>query len=570
MSVICSDKTGTLTMNEMTVKAIITADKNYRVQGNSYEPMGEIHTEESDAAVEILPGSLLENYLRTIDLCNDSQLIQDENGHWGITGGPTEGALKVLAAKARLPAIETELRSKIPFDSQYKYMATHHRIGNEERVLVTGAPDVLFKLCQLQQTATGTEAFTQNHWEAEIARYAKEGLRMVAAAWKPGRAEAASLTHECLNDGLIFLGIAGMMDPPRPEAIDAIQACQQAGIRVKMITGDHPQTAMSIGGMLGIHNSTHAVTGYELEQMDDAALAEAAVTYDIFARTSPEHKLRLVKALQNKGEIVGMTGDGVNDAPALKQADVGIAMGIKGTEVTKEAADMVLTDDNFATIASAVQEGRRVYDNLKKTILFIMPTNLAQGLLIIIALLAGNLIPLTPVLILWMNMATSATLSFGLAFEAGERNIMRRPPRQSNENVMDAFAIWRVGFVGTLIAACAFALEAWLQPRGHSPEFIRTVLLQTLVTAQWVYMLNCRVSDGFSLGRGLLMNKGIWMVSGILLLLQMAIIYMPFMQMLFGTEALPLRYWGITFAIGAVLFCIVETEKPLTRKFRRK
>ena len=570
MSVICSDKTGTLTMNEMTVKAIITADKNYRVQGNSYEPTGEIHVEEDDALAEIAPGSLLENYLRTIDLCNDSQLIRDDQGHWGITGGPTEGALKVLAAKAMLPAVECELRSKIPFDSQYKYMATHYRIGNDERVLVTGAPDVLFKLCQLQQTANGTEAFTQPHWEAEIARYAKEGLRMVAAAWKPARADADALTHDCLNEGLIFLGIAGMMDPPRPEAIAAIGACQQAGIRVKMITGDHPQTAMSIGGMLGIHNSGHAVTGYELEQMDDAELAEAAVTYDIFARTSPEHKLRLVKALQEKGEIVGMTGDGVNDAPALKQADVGIAMGIKGTEVTKEAADMVLTDDNFATIASAVQEGRRVYDNLKKTILFIMPTNLAQGLLIVVALLAGNLIPLTPVLILWMNMATSATLSFGLAFEAGERNIMRRPPRQSNENVMDGFAIWRVGFVGTLIAACAFTLEAWLQPRGHSPEFIRTVLLQTLVTAQWVYMLNCRVSDGFSLGRGLLMNKGIWLVSGILLLLQLAIIYVPFLQMLFGTEALPLRYWGITFAIGIALFFIVEIEKPLTRKFRRK
>lgn len=569
MSVICSDKTGTLTMNEMTVKAIITADKNYRVQGNSYEPTGEIHVEENDAQAEIAPGSLLESYLRTIDLCNDSQLIRDEQGHWGITGGPTEGALKVLATKAMLPAVESELRSKIPFDSQYKYMATHYRIGNDERVLVTGAPDVLFKLCRLQQTANGTEAFTQPHWEAEIARYAKEGLRMVAAAWKPARADADALTHDCLSEGLIFLGIAGMMDPPRPEAIAAIGACQQAGIRVKMITGDHPQTAMSIGGMLGIHNSTHAVTGYELEQMDEAELAEAAVTYDIFARTSPEHKLRLVKALQEKGEIVGMTGDGVNDAPALKQADVGIAMGIKGTEVTKEAADMVLTDDNFATIASAVQEGRRVYDNLKKTILFIMPTNLAQGLLIIVALLAGNLIPLTPVLILWMNMATSATLSFGLAFEAGERNIMRRPPRQSNENVMDGFAIWRVGFVGTLIAACAFMLEAWLQPRGHSPEFIRTVLLQTLVTAQWVYMLNCRVSDGFSLGRGLLMNKGIWLVSGILLLLQLAIIYVPFLQMLFGTEALPLRYWGITFAIGIALFFIVEIEKPLTRKYRR-
>lgn len=569
MSVICSDKTGTLTMNEMTVKAIITADKNYRVQGNSYEPTGEILVENDATTAEMRPGSVLETYLRTIDLCNDSQLMRNEQGHWGITGGPTEGALKVLAAKANLPAIDTEMRSKIPFDSQYKYMATHFRIGQDERVLVTGAPDVLFKLCQQQQTATGTEAFTQAHWEAEIARYAKEGLRMVAAAWKPTRADAGTLTHDCLSDGLIFLGIAGMMDPPRPEAIDAIRACQQAGIRVKMITGDHPQTAMSIGGMLGIHNSAHAVTGYELEQMDDTALAEAAVTYDIFARTSPEHKLRLVKALQNKGEIVGMTGDGVNDAPALKQADVGIAMGIKGTEVTKEAADMVLTDDNFATIASAVQEGRRVYDNLKKTILFIMPTNLAQGLLIIVALLAGNLMPLTPVLILWMNMATSATLSFGLAFEAGERNIMRRPPRRPHENVMDGFAIWRVGFVGTLIAASAFMLEAWLQPRGHSPEFIRTVLLQTLVTAQWVYMLNCRVSDGFSLGRGLLMNKGIWLVSGILLLLQLAIIYVPFLQMMFGTEALPLRYWGITLAIGVALFLIVEIEKPLTRKFRR-
>lgn len=570
MTVVCSDKTGTLTMNEMTVKAVITADACYQVEGDSYEPVGNISLEGDSTPLNIAPGSVLEDYLRTIDLCNDSQLMKDEQGHWTVTGGPTEGALKVLAAKSGLPAIQVELKGKIPFDSQYKYMATHHQVGDRNKILVTGAPDVLFALARQQQSAHGLCAFDQAYWEEKITHYARQGLRMVAAAWMPAPDDLTQLDHDALHGGLIFLGIAGMMDPPRPEAIYAIRTCQQAGVRVKMITGDHPQTAMNIAQMLGMANSDRALTGHDLEAMNDEELREAAVIYDIFARTSPEHKLRLVKALQDKGEIVGMTGDGVNDAPALKQADVGIAMGIKGTEVTKEAADMVLTDDNFATIAGAVQEGRRVYDNLKKTILFIMPTNLAQGLLIIIALLAGNIVPLTPVLILWMNMATSATLSFALAFEAAERNVMQRPPRNPTQHVMDGFAIWRVAFVGTLIALSAFALEAWLQPRGHSPEFIRTVLLQTLVTAQWFYMLNCRVSNGFSLGRSVLANKGLWLVSGVLLLLQLMIIYLPFMQLLFGTEAIPLRYWGITLAIGAVLFLIVELEKPLTRRFRSR
>ncbi len=569
MTVVCSDKTGTLTMNEMTVKAIITADSCYRVDGNSYEPHGSIYLEGSNEPVKVQPYTVLEKYLRTIDLCNDSQLIQDAQGHWGITGGPTEGALKVLAAKANLEPMRTQLVAKIPFDSQYKYMSTHFQLADDEVVMVTGAPDVLFALCQQQQTARGVAPFDRGYWEAEMARFASQGLRMVAAATKPAAPGAKTLDHSDLQEGLIFLGIAGMMDPPRPEAVEAIHTCQNAGIRVKMITGDHPQTAMSIGQMLGIRNSSEAMTGYQLEHMDDAELAKAAVEYDIFARTSPEHKLRLVKALQENGEIVGMTGDGVNDAPALRQADVGIAMGIKGTEVTKEAADMVLTDDNFATIASSVKEGRRVYDNLKKTILFIMPTNLAQGLLIIIALLAGNIIPLTPVLILWMNMATSATLSFGLAFEAAERNVMNRPPRKTGQHVMDAFAVWRVAFVGSMIAIAAFILEAWLAPRGHSAEFVRTVLLQMLVTAQWVYMINCRSSDRFSLNRGLLKNKGIWLVTGVLLLLQLAIIYLPLMQTLFGTEALPLRYWGITLVIGVAMFLVVEVEKRLTRRFRK-
>ena len=567
MTVICSDKTGTLTMNEMTVKAVITADTTYRVEGESYEPVGNIHPVDDPTPVSVTQGSLLERYLRTIDLCNDSQLIKDEQGVWKITGGPTEGALKVLAAKIPLRALDTEMRSKIPFDSQYKYMSTLYRLGEEEVILLTGAPDVLFRLCQFQQTNDGLQPFDQPYWEGKIEEYAREGLRMVAAAWKPAREGQRELDHPDLQDGVILLGIAGMMDPPRPEAITAIADCLQAGIRVKMITGDHPQTAMSIGQMLGIGNAASAITGRELEAMDDRQLSDAAQQYDIFARTSPEDKFRLVQALQSKQEVVGMTGDGVNDAPALKRADVGIAMGIKGTEVTKEAADMVLTDDNFATIASAVHEGRRVYDNLKKTILFVIPSNIAQALLIIIALLAGNLIPLTPVLILWMNMATSATLSFGLAFEAGEKDIMNRPPRKANLHVMDGYAIWRVVFVGLMIAISAFVLEAWLQPRGYSAAFIRTVLLQTLVTAQWFYMLNCRVNDGFSLSKGLLENKGIWIVSGVLLALQLLIIYAPFMQMLFGTEALPFRYWVITFLIGFVMFLIVEAEKVLTRRW---
>ena len=569
MTVICSDKTGTLTMNEMTVKAVITADTTYRVEGDSYEPVGNIHPIDDPTPVTVTHGSVLERYLRTIDLCNDSQLMKDEQGLWKITGGPTEGALKVLAAKITLPAIDVEMRSKIPFDSQYKYMSTLYRLGDEEVILITGAPDVLFRLCQFQQTNAGLQPFDQPYWESKIEEYAREGLRMVAAAWKPAYDGQRELDHPDLQDGVILLGIAGMMDPPRPEAITAIADCLQAGIRVKMITGDHPQTAMSIGQMLGIGNAASAITGRELEAMDDHQLSEAAQKYDIFARTSPEDKFRLVQALQSRQEVVGMTGDGVNDAPALKRADVGIAMGIKGTEVTKEAADMVLTDDNFATIASAVHEGRRVYDNLKKTILFVIPSNIAQALLIIIALLAGNLIPLTPVLILWMNMATSATLSFGLAFEAGEKNIMNRPPRKANLHVMDGYAIWRVVFVGLMIAISAFVLEAWLQPRGYSPEFIRTVLLQTLVTAQWFYMLNCRVTDGFSLSKGLLANKGIWVVSGVLLVLQLLIIYAPFMQMLFGTEALPFRYWIITLLVGFVMFLIVEVEKVLTRRWRK-
>ena len=569
MSVICSDKTGTLTMNEMTVKAVVLAESHWRVSGDSYEPVGEILAEAPHSTLSAAQHPVMTRFLSTIDICNESQIQQDAAGRWRIVGGPTEGALKVLAAKGGVVAQEQRLVSKLPFDSLYKYMAVSGEADGEAWVLMTGAPDVLLSLCAHQQTLRGPEPLDRCYWDAAITRYASEGLRTVAAAWKRVPKAIASLDHNDLRQDMVLLGLACIMDPPRPEAVAAIDECQQAGIRVKMITGDHQETAMAIGTMLGISNSNKALTGHDLEHMNESELSEAARQYDIFARTSPEHKLRLVRALAASGEVVGMTGDGVNDAPALKQASVGIAMGIKGTEVTKEAADMILADDNFATIAAAVKEGRRVYDNLIKTILFIMPTCLAQGLLIIIAILMGNLLPLTPVQILWMNMATSATLSFGLAFEAAEANVMRRPPRDVSAPVMDGYAIWRMVFVGLLISVSAFLLEAWLQTRGYEPEFIRTVLLQTMVTAQWVYMLNCRSNDSFSLDRGVLKNRGIWLVSGVLVALQAVIIYLPLMNTLFGTRPLPFKYWLIAFIVGAAIFTVVETEKQLTRRWRR-
>lgn len=568
MTVVCSDKTGTLTMNEMTVKAVILADNLYRVDGESYDPKGKIRSKLGNHEVVLSEDPPLARFITAIELCNDSQIRQDDRGHWGITGGPTEGALKVLAAKSGLNLSAVELLDKIPFDSAYKYMATRHRVGDEAFIFLTGAPDVLFSFCHEELTHEGVKPFRREYWENEMARHAREGLRMVAAAYKVPAPGEAALAHEDIQRGMVFAGIAGMMDPPRPEAIDAIARCQQAGIRVKMITGDHQETAMAIGAMLGIGNGQESITGSQLEHMDDNQLADAAAHYDIFARTSPEHKLRLVKAIQSRGGISGMTGDGVNDAPALKQADVGIAMGIKGTEVTKEAADMVLTDDNFATIANAVKEGRRVYDNLKKTILFILPTNLAQGLLIIFAILAGAVIPLTPLQILWVNMATSTTLSFGLAFEPAEKGVMRRPPRDPARHVLDGHAIWRIGFVGTLIALSAFWLESLLVPRGYSIEFIRTLIMQTLVTAQWIYMFNCRVSDRFPLNRDMFLNKGLWLVTAVLILLQLAIIYLPFMNRAFGTAPLPLYYWGLTLLVSIGIFIIVEIEKWVVARFR--
>ncbi|WP_435608459.1 cation-transporting P-type ATPase [Pseudomonas knackmussii] len=570
MSVICSDKTGTLTMNEMTVKNVLTASNIFAVEGQSYEPRGRVTLAGATEPVVWAEHGNLAAFVRAVDICNDASLQRGDDGRWSVVGGPTEGALKVLARKAELPQVEVERFAKIPFDSAYKYMARRCDVDGESLIYLKGAPDVLLRMCDRQLGSDGIQPLDRAYWEREMGHIASQGLRMLAAAYKPTPGAGHEIDHDDLQQGMVFLGVAGLMDPPRPEAIEAIAMCRQAGIQVKMITGDHPDTAVAIAGMLGMGNDLRAMTGQELEQTSDADLEAVAMQYSVFARTSPEHKLRLVRALQASEQVVGMTGDGVNDAPALKQADVGIAMGIKGTEVTKEAADMVLTDDNFSTIANAVREGRRVYDNLKKTVLFVLPTNMAQGLLIVMAILAGAVVPLSPLQILWMNMATSTTLSFALAFEPGEAGMMKRPPRDAKESILNGFAIWRVLFVGGLLTAAAFLLESWMVAGGQDTDHIRTMILHTLVTAQWAYLFNCRLQDQFSLNAGLLRNGALLTVTLGLILLQCLVIYVPFMQTAFHTVALPFSSWLIALGIGVLVFFAVELEKLVIRRWKAR
>jgi magnesium-transporting ATPase (P-type) len=368
----------------------------------------------------------------------------------------------------------------------------------------------------------------------------------------------------------VFLGLAGILDPPRPEAIEAIRSCREAGIRVKMITGDHAHTASAIGRDMGIGSDARAITGAELEVASDDELRRLAAAHDIFARTSPEHKLRLVTALQANGEVVAMTGDGVNDAPALKRADVGVAMGIKGTEATKEAAAIVLADDNFASIARAVEEGRTIYDNLRKAILFILPTNGAQSFVILTAVAFGRVLPLTPVQILWVNMVTAVTLALALAFEPAESNVMRRPPRPPDASILDGVFLWRIVFVSLLIGGATIAVFLTQRQLELELEHARTMAVNTLVVGQIFYLFNSRFLGESSLRlASLFTNRVAWLAVGVLLALQLVFVYAPAMQVWFGTAPLTARDWLLPLAIGIAVFLLVELEKLVIRRVLR-
>ncbi|MEK6707284.1 MAG: cation-transporting P-type ATPase [Pseudomonadota bacterium] len=569
VTVICTDKTGTLTRNEMTVQRVITTDQVFEVSGAGYAPHGGFSR--GGQEVSVSDHLLILDLVRAGLLCNDARL-REVDGIWRIEGDPTEGALIPLAMKAGFdPVYERESLPRtdvIPFESEHRFMATlHHDHAGHGFIYVKGAPERVLEMCASQRSLGEDHPLNIAYWLSKAEETAALGQRLLAVATKPVATTHRELNFSDMEQGFTLLGLFGIIDPPRDEAIAAVRECQSAGIRVKMITGDHAITARAIGAQLGIGNGQTALTGRDLGKMDDAQLQSAVVNVDVFARASPEHKLRLVKALQANGEVVAMTGDGVNDAPALKRADVGVAMGMKGTEVAKEAAEMVLADDNFASIAHAVEQGRTVYDNLKKTIIYIMPTNGGEAGMIMIAILMGIALPITPVQILWINMVTAVTLSLSLAFERAEAGVMQRPPRDPRKPMLSGFMAWRIIFVSALLVSGCLGLFLWEQARGAGIEASRTVAVNALVIGEIVYLFNCRYLLASAMSwEGFSGNRYVLLAIGVLVVIQMLFTYAPVMQNLFGTTAIDMAAWTRIAAFGTLLFAVVETEKYLIRR----
>jgi len=558
-TVICSDKTGTLTQNQMTVKEIVTLDGFYDVSGVGYQPDGLISGDwKNDAAVmEVLKAGLL---------CNDSQLVQKED-QWAIQGDPTEGALLVSAGKGSLKidgsAYPGRLDS-IPFDSQHQYMATLHEDGT---VYIKGAAEVLLDRCSGVLNSSGQSTICSSEvFQKALEKMSSQGLRVLAFARLnlPG---AKKITYDDIK-GLTLLGLQGMMDPPRPEVVDAIRASQQAGITVKMITGDHALTAAAIGKQIGLCKADCAavLTGAELARLTDAELMEQVENINVFARVAPEQKLRLVEALQARGHVVAMTGDGVNDAPALKQANIGIAMGITGTDVSKEAADMVLTDDNFTSIEAAVEEGRGVFDNLIKYIAWTLPTNLGEGLVLLAAIFLGVTLPILPIQILWINMVTAAVLGFSLSLEPKEPGLMQRKPRDPKAPILNRVLIWRIILVSTIILVGAFGLFGYELSRGASIAEARTVAVNVVIFVELFYLFNARSLTLSPFQLGIFSNK--WAVGGALLmvLIQLLFTYAPFMNTLFSSAPIQPSLWLGVLVVGLLAYIMIEIEKWLRRR----
>jgi cation-transporting ATPase F len=582
VTVICSDKTGTLTQNQMTVRQIFAGGLRYEVTGSGYDPAGGIQAGPG-AAMAAEGGPLDPALAETLTcglLCNDSAVVRSGEGPWTVEGDPTEGALLVAAGKAGLTPEAPWLPRRldvIPFEAEYQYMATLHDAGpgRPRTIYAKGSVEAVLALCSWTLGHGGArEELRASEIQDEMERLSRLGLRVLAFAKGELGPERSGLEHGDLAGRLSFLGLQGMIDPARPEAVRAVATCQDAGIMVKMITGDHPLTAAAVADQVGLirpclqHEAPHVcvLTGRDLAGIADSDLPAAAEDTAVFARVSPEQKLRLVEALQARGHVVAMTGDGVNDAPALKQADVGVAMGVTGTQVAKEAAEMVLTDDNFASIEAAVEEGRGVYDNLVKFIAWTLPTNVGESLIILVAVLAGLALPVLPVQVLWINMATATFLGTTLALEPKERGLMGRLPRDPKQPILTKPLVRRVLLVGLMILAGAFGLFEWELALGASLDRARTVAVAVVVMAEVFYLFNCRSLRASPFRIGFAGN--LWALGGAALMIaaQALFTYVPAMNRFFSSAPIGAGSWLRIAAVGVAVFAAVEAEKVLARR----
>ena len=563
-SVICSDKTGTLTKNEMTVRHVVTAGGVTEIAGSGYVPEGGLSGPQDRIRDALARAALL---------CNDARLVE-RDGQWTVLGDPMEGALVTLAAKAGLHAeIERETRSRldeIPFDAQHRFMATlHDDPDGTRRIFVKGAPERVLAMCKDQADEDGTGAVDPAYWRRHIDAAAAQGERVLGFATALADPRSDRLRFDMVETGLTFLGICGFIDPPRPEAVAAVAECRSAGIAVKMITGDHNGTALAIARQLAISDAPKALEGGALDAMPDEALRRAVEEVSVFSRATPEHKLRIVRALQENGHIVAMTGDGVNDAPAVKQADVGVAMGRKGTEAAKEAAQMVLLDDNFASIVAAVHEGRTVYDNIRKVIGWTLPSNGGEVLCVILAILLGLTLPMTPVQILWINMILTVTLGLVLAFEPPEPGVMRRPPRRRDAPILSRFLVWRIVFVSVLFMLGVFGIFEYALRRGYDEAGARTMVVNTLVVMEIFYLFNVRYlhRTSFSLV-GAMGTPAVLAAIAVVVAAQLLFTFAPFMHGLFDSAPVAFVDSLLILAVGVTAMIALEVEKMLARKFR--
>lgn len=553
VNVIATDKTGTLTKNEMTVTDLFIDDQSYHVTGNGYRPEGNL-LDDKQNVVTTFNDKLI--YLLEAGYQANDSILNQVDGKWEVNGEATDGAFLTLYHKLKQANKQYRSLNLLPFDSDYRYIARLVTdFQNQQVIFVKGSPDKLIAMAQAYD-----KNFDATLWTNRANNWSQEGKRVIALGYKPVTNQT-KVTHDQLREGIIWLGLAALQDPPREEVVTALKKMNQAGVAVKMITGDHPKTAQAIGKQLGLApGKIHAITGQEWDQLSPSQKQTAALDNQVFARTTPQNKLEIITALQQQGQVTAMTGDGINDAPALKKADIGIAMGIKGTDVAKDAADMILADDNFATMATVIKEGRKIYANIKKSILFLLPTSFAEGLIVAFSILTGQEIPLQPAQLLWINLVSAITIQFAFVFEQAESNIMNKPPRTRSQKMFSKADLRQMALVSVLMATFALIGYEWFLHLGVSEISASTMVVNTIVFSKIFYFFSIR-TDKFALSQASFENKQAWWIIGLMLGFQLFLTYVPFMQTAFKVTALSLIEWSVITAFSALILIIVELKK---------